>query len=243
MKQSFIFYRSFYEAIRDLPDKKRLKIYEMIIELGLNNVKIDEKDATIKSLFALIEPVLTSNYRKYENGQKGGRPRKTDKKEVKVDQKNKTTGFENKEPMVSQRKNHSHQDNISEDDVEEDVDVEDDVEVEEEVEEDIKNLSLLDFVEKTFGRTLGSTEVEDILTWKDNELTRYAIKQAELSRAFNVRYIEKIMFNYEKEGIKTVAEAEERDKNFRESKTTFKKPDKFSQQEEAKKKFLGDHYD
>lgn len=82
--------------------------------------------------------------------------------------------------------------------------------------------SLFEFVEKIFGRPLGGTEIEVIQTWKDNELTRYAIKQAELARAFNVRYINKILFNYQKDGIKTVAEAEERERKFQESKTTVK---------------------
>ena len=80
--------------------------------------------------------------------------------------------------------------------------------------------NLFEFVEKTFGRPLGDTEIEMIGTWKDNSLTRYAIKQAELARVFNVKYINKILYSYQKEGITTVAEAEEREKIFQESKTT-----------------------
>lgn len=83
-------------------------------------------------------------------------------------------------------------------------------------------LSLFEFVEKIFGRPLGGTEIEIIQAWEDTELTRYAIKQAELARAFNVRYIGKILFNYQKDNVKTVAEAEERERKFQESKTTVK---------------------
>ncbi len=91
--------------------------------------------------------------------------------------------------------------------------------------EDVKNedVTLLEFTEKIFGRPLGGTEIEVINTWEDNELTRYAIKQSELARAFNVRYISRILYAYKKENIKTVAEAEEREKNFQESKTTVNK--------------------
>ena len=78
--------------------------------------------------------------------------------------------------------------------------------------------NLFDFVEKEFGRTLSNTEAEFIERWSDNELTRYAVKQSALARAFNVRYVDKILFNYEKEGITTIAQAEERDKKFRERK-------------------------
>ena len=83
--------------------------------------------------------------------------------------------------------------------------------------------NLFEFVEKIFGRPLGGTEYEVINSWEDNELTRYAIKQSELARAFNVRYIQRILQSYKNENIKTVAEAEEREKSFQESKTTYKK--------------------
>lgn len=90
-----------------------------------------------------------------------------------------------------------------------------------------KETDLFEFIEKSFGRTLSSSEYEFIQKWEDNELTRYAVKQAELARAFNVKYIDKILFNYQKENIKTVSEAEERDKKFKENKTerkTYKTP-------------------
>lgn len=80
-KDSFIFYRSFYEGTKILPDKKRLKIYEMIIELGLNDNKIEEKDDLINSLFVLIEPQIKSNTKRYEDGKKGGRPRKSEEEQ------------------------------------------------------------------------------------------------------------------------------------------------------------------
>lgn len=80
--------------------------------------------------------------------------------------------------------------------------------------------NLFEFIENIFGRPLGGTEIEIIQNWEDNELTRYAIKQAELSRVFNVKYIQKILYSYKKDNIQTVAEAEEREKHFQESKTT-----------------------
>lgn len=82
--------------------------------------------------------------------------------------------------------------------------------------------NLFTFIEKVFGRPLGSSEIEVIQTWEDSELTRYAIKQAELARAFNVRYINKILYTYQKENIKSVAEAEEREKRFQDSKNIEK---------------------
>ncbi len=82
--------------------------------------------------------------------------------------------------------------------------------------------NLLELMEQAFGRPLSDTEFEIINTWEDNDLTRYAIKQMELARAFNVRYVQSILRSYKRDNIKNVAEAEERERKFQESKTTKK---------------------
>ena len=68
-KESFIFYRSFFEALQDLKDKERLKVYDAICELALN-----EKDTKLtglsKTVFTLIKPQVLSNTQKYKNGKK-----------------------------------------------------------------------------------------------------------------------------------------------------------------------------
>ena len=81
-KESFVFYRSFFEALQDLKDKERLKVYDAICDLALN--ENDTKLTGIaKIVFTLIRPQILSNTKKYKNGQKGaeygrlgGRPRK-----------------------------------------------------------------------------------------------------------------------------------------------------------------------
>ena len=92
--------------------------------------------------------------------------------------------------------------------------------------------NLFSFIEKIFGRPLGSTEIEHIEKWEDNELTRYAIKQAELARAFSIPYIEKILSSYKKDNITKVSQAEERDKKWQEKskKNSYKnKSEKFEE--------------
>ena len=80
MRDSFVFYRSFFEAIKELPDKERLEIYETICLFSL-----EKKESTIsgasKALWILIKPQLQANYRKYENGMK---PKKLSKKTAKI---------------------------------------------------------------------------------------------------------------------------------------------------------------
>lgn len=74
-KDSFVFYRSFFEALQDLKDKDRLKVYDAICELALN--ENDTKLAGIsKTIFTLIRPQILSNTKKYKDGQKRRKTKK-----------------------------------------------------------------------------------------------------------------------------------------------------------------------
>lgn len=72
MKESFVFYRSFFEAIQPLEPVLRAKVMEAICEYGLNKKEI-ELDPMAQALFSLIKPQLDANYARYVNGKKGGR--------------------------------------------------------------------------------------------------------------------------------------------------------------------------
>ena len=74
-KDSFIFYRSFYEAISALDDEDRLQLFDAICELALNQSETELKPIP-KAMFTLIKPQLEANNKRFENGKKGGRPRK-----------------------------------------------------------------------------------------------------------------------------------------------------------------------
>ncbi len=68
-KESFVFYKSFYEALQDLKDKERLKVYDAICDLALNNN--DTKLTGIsKTIFTLIKPQILANTKRYQNGKK-----------------------------------------------------------------------------------------------------------------------------------------------------------------------------
>lgn len=85
-----------------------------------------------------------------------------------------------------------------------------------------KGDTIYDFLEQNFGRTLNSIEIEMIREWNDNELTRYAIKQAVLNGKYNVKYINTILVNYKNNSITTVQQAQEEEKKFK-SKKEIKK--------------------
>ena len=85
-----------------------------------------------------------------------------------------------------------------------------------------KRDTIYDFLEQNFGRTLNGIEIEMIKEWNDNELTRYAIKQAVLNGKYNVKYINTILVNYKNNSITTVQQAQEEEKKFK-SKKEIKK--------------------
>lgn len=72
-RDSFIFYRSFKNAIDDLEDKDKLSLYEAIVLYALDR-KTSEMTNLPKILFKLIKPQLDANWRKSLNGKKGGAP-------------------------------------------------------------------------------------------------------------------------------------------------------------------------
>lgn len=75
MRDSFIFYRSFFEAAKTLKQKEKLKLFESICDYALNDAEIS-LDGAAEGMFKLLKPQLDANTRKYENGKRGGRPKK-----------------------------------------------------------------------------------------------------------------------------------------------------------------------
>lgn len=73
-KDSIIIYRSFYEAIKDLPKELQADAWQSIFEYGLNDNQ-QELTGIVSTVFKLIKPQLDANKKRFENGQKGGRPK------------------------------------------------------------------------------------------------------------------------------------------------------------------------
>ena len=78
--------------------------------------------------------------------------------------------------------------------------------------------NIYNYVEENFGRTLSPVEYEEISSWEDNDLTRHAIKQAILNGAYNLSYISSILNDYRKNNIKTVQQAQEKEKEYKDRK-------------------------
>ena len=111
MKESFVFFRSFFEAIEEIDEKKQLKLYKSIANFALNNEKPTDLRGIEKAIFSLIEPQITASSKRYEVSKKcgeygklGGRPKK--EKTLK--------GFENETLNVNDNVNVNVNDNHNE---------------------------------------------------------------------------------------------------------------------------------
>ena len=68
------------------------------------------------------------------------------------------------------------------------------------------DISIFSNIEKEFGRTLNSSEIEFIKAWAftfDSGVIIEAVKEAVLNGVSSIRYIDKILYEWDKKGIKT----------------------------------------
>ena len=72
MRDSTIFYRSFYEAVRELSLEQQGAIYNAIFEYSLNDSE-PTLTGICKTVFTLIKPQLDANNKRYQNGKRGGK--------------------------------------------------------------------------------------------------------------------------------------------------------------------------
>lgn len=123
-KDSIIFYRSFYESIKELQEDYQLEIYNSIFEYSLN-FNEPELEGISKAIFTLIKPQLDANNQRFVNGLKGGRPKKEqNQKETKIKPKQNQKETEQKpkrnqsktkpEPNVNVNVNVNNNDNFNE---------------------------------------------------------------------------------------------------------------------------------
>ena len=176
-RDSFIFYRSFYEAINDLPEKSQLKVYKAICEMSLNFDEIDLSGLSL-TIFKLIKPQLEANNKRYINGSKGGAPKgnqNATKKQPKNNQK--TT---KKQPNNNVNENDNENDNVNNNI------------------STSSNNNIYSYLETNLGRTLNGAEIELATAWAneyDWEKIEYAIKETLIARANNLKYTDAILRN------------------------------------------------
>ena len=85
MKDSFVFYKSFYDAIKKIPEEYQLELYNAILSYSLEGIEPNNLSPIAEAMFILIKPNIDSSQKRYEasveNGKKGGRPLKKTQEE------------------------------------------------------------------------------------------------------------------------------------------------------------------
>ena len=93
----------------------------------------------------------------------------------------------------------------------------------EEVNNSKEESNIFELIEKEFGRTLGPIEYEIINAWLDNnyseELIKEALKEATFNGVSNLKYIDKILYEWSKAGIVDINGVEERRKKHKSKKS------------------------
>lgn len=215
-RDSFIFYKSFYEAIAEADAKIQNEVFNAICKKALY-----EEDTKLtgvsKMLYTLIKPQLEANTKRYEDGKKGGRP----KKETTGLTKEKTSGFENKKPNKNENVNVNDNENVNNNNNIDDSCVDGLQEI-------------IDFYNNNIGMI--TPYAVDIFTDYTKEMTKdliiYAMKKSVEANVKTIQYIKGILNNWSKSGIKTLVEAEKEDMKFEQNKSQRNNRKDFSEVED-----------
>ena len=73
-REGFVFYRSFYDAIKNMDDATCAACFRALCEYGLNGVEM-AADPISAAILTMAKPNVDKNNKKYENGKTGGRPK------------------------------------------------------------------------------------------------------------------------------------------------------------------------
>lgn len=73
MRDSVVFYRSFYEAVKELPPEEFKESVQAILDYGLDDKPPDKQGTIAHTVFTLVRPQIDANNRRFKNGCKGGK--------------------------------------------------------------------------------------------------------------------------------------------------------------------------
>lgn len=109
MNESFVFYKSFFDAIKEFDNDTIAEFFKLVCQYALEGDVLDTENKVAKALFQMTMPQIDANKKRRENGRKGGAPagnnnaQKTTKKQPKNNLKQPNVNLENnlKQPNVN----------------------------------------------------------------------------------------------------------------------------------------------
>ena len=72
-RSSFVFYDSFYKAMKNLSKEEKIEYIDVICNYSLYDNRL-EMSPNIEGMFELIKAQIDANIKKRKDGMKGGRP-------------------------------------------------------------------------------------------------------------------------------------------------------------------------
>ncbi|MCM3003223.1 DnaD domain-containing protein [Priestia koreensis] len=95
------------------------------------------------------------------------------------------------------------------------------------IEQEEEEGNLYTMFEKEFGRPLSPFECETLAMWQDQDyhdvvIIKAALREAVMSGKLNFRYIDRILFEWKKNGVKTIEQARNHGQRFRQHQQTKK---------------------
>lgn len=186
-RDSFIFYRSFYEAISELPKENQADTYNAIMQYALNQEEI-ELTGISKAIFSLVKPQLDANYKKYENGKQ--KKSKTEAKQKQTKSKIGTNVNENVNVNVNENVNVNDNENVGDSCVD-------------------GLQKVVDFYNENIGliTPYGLEVLSDYAKEMPTDLIIYAMEISVEANVRTIQYIKGILNNWSNKGIKTLIEA------------------------------------
>ena len=108
MKDSFVFYKSFYDAIKNMPDElEQAKAYNYIFEYVFEGKEPQEKNFAA-AMFYMVKVNIDNAIKRYEanveNGKRGGRPKKIETQTKPNNNPTETQPKPNNNPIKTQPK-------------------------------------------------------------------------------------------------------------------------------------------
>lgn len=190
-RDSFIFYRSFYEAISELPKENQADSYNAIMRYALDQEEI-ELTGISKAIFSLVKPQLDANYKKYENGKQ--KKSKTEAKQKQTKSKKVTNVNENENENVNENVN---------------VNVNDNDKVSDSCVDGLQKI--IDFYNENIGliTPYGVEVLEDYSKDMPTDLIIYAMQISVEANKRTIKYIKAILNNWQKAGIRTLVQAKD----------------------------------
>ena len=188
---SFVFYRSFYDAMQELNQKDKQNVLNAVLDYAFLDREPEHLKGNIKSIFILIKPQIDANRRKRESGAKGGKQKGENAKKAiqTLPEKNSTLNSTlNSRENTNVNVNNNVKKNVN---VNNEMTIDDD----------------LTFFQEKRLTNKSVEEIKDFIAkGMSKELIRYAKDRAEKYGAKGWGYVRQMLREYQENNIHTVEE-------------------------------------